>query len=398
MHLKGKPVYLDYNSTTPVDPFVLNGMLPFFTEHFGNPASRSHPYGWQADEAVEIARQKVADLISVDKQEIYFNSGATEGLNMAIKGIAANQAFKGKHIITISTEHKAVLDTLGSLPEEFETTILPVNADGGFDLQTLRDAIRPGTMMVIAMWANNETGVIHDIKSIGEICLDYGLAFICDATQAVGKIEVNAKSNNVDVLVMSSHKMYGPKGIGAIYISKNEKQIKPHALLHGGGHEKGYRSGTLNVPGIVGLGFAAELFMQDKNYFSTTVKEKRELFEKGIKDTFDHIEINGHPSHRLPSVSNIMIKHVDGQAIMTKLRTKLSISSGSACSSADPLPSHVLLAMGLAADDARSSFRFSFGRYTTTEELEYASEIFINAVIEYRSQSPAWQLFKNSTG
>lgn len=390
-----QPVYLDYHATTPVDERVLAAMMPYFSEKFGNPASRSHPYGWQASEAVEMARARVANLISVKKEELYFTSGATEGLNMAIKGLAENLSAKGKHIITVSTEHHAVLDPLNWLSKKgYEIIKLQVDHFGLIDIEQLKNSIRNDTVMVIVMWANNETGVIQDIKSIGEICSKHGIAFVCDATQAAGKIPIVPKENEIDILVMSAHKMYGPKGSGAIFISKNEKKIKPDALIHGGGHEMGYRSGTLNVPGIVGLGAASELH----NAISFTELSRMEIlrnrFESIVISSVEEVEINGSSEHRLPTVSNLKVLHVDSQAVMTKLRTKIAISSGSACSSADPSPSHVLLSMGLSVAEAKASFRISLGWPTTEEEIEMAAGWLGEAINDYRIQSPVWQMFK----
>ena len=389
-----QPIYLDYHATTPVDPIVLDEIMPYFSGNFGNPASRSHPFGWKASEAVEIARERIADLISVRKEEIYFTSGSTEGLNFAIKGLAENLYSKGKHIITVSTEHHAVLDPLNWLSKKgFEVLKLQVDPNGIIDLQQLSDSIRKDTIMVVAMWANNETGVIHDVKAIGDICKNKGVAFVCDATQAVGKIPVNATESNIDVLTISAHKMYGPKGSGAVYVAKNEKKLKPDPLIHGGGHEKGYRSGTLNVPGIVGLGSASVLSKKNQSEFSR-IAALRDVFENNLLSTIEMAGVNGSRERRLPTVSNIKVPFVDSQAVMTKLRTKISISSGSACSSADPSPSHVLLAMGLSPDEAKSSFRVSLGRPTTVEEITLATQWLIEAIEEYRSESPLWQLYK----
>ena len=389
-----KPIYLDFHSTTPVEPSVLDAMLPCFTTNFGNPASRSHPYGWQASEAVEQARQQVADLLNVRKEEIFFTSGSTEGLNMAIKGLAEFLSHKGKHIITVSTEHHAVLDSLASLEKKgFEVSRLSVTARGQLEPDSLIQNFRSDSIMVVAMMANNETGTIHDVNAIGEICAAKGIVFISDTTQAAGKIPVNPVACHMDVAVLSAHKMYGPKGAGAIYIAKNDKKLKPDALIHGGGHEMGYRSGTLNVPGIVGLGAAAKLFMSDAQHVSSAIADLRNEFESTILDNLEQVQVNGDVDKRLYSVSNLRVMHVDSQAVMTKLRTKVSFSSGSACSSADPSPSHVLLAMGLSTAEAKGSFRFSFGRQTTLEEVKTAATLFMDAVNEYRSESPVWQMF-----
>ncbi len=390
-----KPIYLDYHATTPVDPQVLEAMLPYFTTHFGNAASRSHPYGWQASEAVELARKQVADLLNVNSKDIIFTSGSTEGLNMAIKGLSESLQYKGKHIITVTTEHHAVLDPLDWITKKgFDVTRLPVDHLGMIDIEQLKSSIRNDTIMVVIMWANNETGVIHDMKVIGDICRKEGIPLVCDATQAVGKIKVNPIETGVDILVLAAHKMYGPKGTGAVYINQSEKKITPEPLIHGGGHEMGFRSGTLNVPGIVGLGMASHLRRQKMNEDSDRVGALRDQFEESILSNIEDVSVNGSLNNRLPTVSNLKVAMVDSQAIMTKLRTKLSISSGSACSSANPAPSHVLIAMGLTPGEAKGSFRISLGSPTTAEEIKLASKWLIAAIQEYRSESPVWQMYK----
>lgn len=389
------PVYLDYHSTTPVDQRVVEAMLPFFTHHYGNAASRSHPYGWQASEAVELARSKVGQLINVNPKELFFTSGSTESLNMAIKGLAESLLHKGKHIVTVTTEHPAVLDPLKWLSKKgFQIEALPVNEFGMIDPDQLNDAIKDDTIMVVIMWANNETGVLHDVKGIGEICLKKNVAFICDATQAAGKVKINAAENAIDMLALSAHKIYGPKGVGALYVAKNSKKLHPAPLIHGGGHENGYRSGTLNVPGIVGLGKAAEICDQQSVDDMKKAGQLRDAFEKELLERCEYVEINGSIEHRLPTVSNIKVAHVDSQAVMTKLRTKIAIASGSACSSANPSPSHVLLAMGLSPAEAKGSLRISFGRATTNEEIKLAAGYLSGAINEYREQNPVWQMFK----
>jgi cysteine desulfurase len=390
-----QPVYLDYHATTPVAPEVLEQMLPFFSLHFGNPASRSHPYGWKASEAVEMARQNVASLLDAKDDEIYFTSGSTEGLNLLVKGLASSLAHRGKHIIALSTEHHAVLDPLKSLESKgYEVTLLPVLASGLVDHDMLGRKLREDTIMVCAMMANNETGVVQLSKEIGEICERSGVAFVCDATQSAGKIKLQPKVLGIDALVMSGHKMYGPKGIGAVYLASNEKKLCPEPLIHGGGHERGMRSGTVNVPGAVGLGAAARLAESKYHLFDTTIRTMRDQFELQMLGSLEDVTINGSIDHRLPTVSNLKISHVDSQAVMTRLRTKLSISSGSACSSADPAPSHVLLAMGLTPAEAKASFRISLGLPTTQDEMTMAVNWLIDAVQEYREQSPLWQMYK----
>ena len=384
------PIYLDYHATTPMEDRVVESMLPYFSTRFGNAASRSHSYGWQAAEAVDIARRQVGELLQVDDRDITFTSGATEGLNFLLKGTAESLQKKGKHIITIATEHHAVLDTLDWLKTKgFEITTLPVNRDGRIDFDLLQQSIRKDILFISAMWANNETGVIHEMATIGRLCANAGIPLICDATQAVGKIKVSPVEVGIDMMVFSGHKIYGPKGIGAVYINPHLK-FKPTALIHGGGHENGLRSGTLNVPAIVGLGTACQIIHERLLEDEQRISDLRDYFEIKVLAALEETEINGNREHRLPTVSNLCVRYVDSQSVMTKFRTKLAISSGSACSSADPSPSHVLLAMGLTENEAKGSFRFSFGRPTTQKEVDEAATIFIDAVKEYRSQSPAW--------
>ncbi len=388
------PVYLDYHATTPVDARVLESMLPWFTRDFGNPASRSHVYGWKASEAVEIARSQVADLLNTDSKSIIFTSGSTEGLNMAIKGLAENSGHIGKHIITVATEHHAVLDTIDWLNRKgYELSILPVDGNGILDIEHLRNTIRNDTIMVIVMWANNETGVVQDIKEIGLLCHQAGVPLVCDATQAAGKIDIDLVKIPVGMLAISAHKMYGPKGVGALYINPSMK-VKPAALIHGGGHERGYRSGTLNVPGIVGLGSASALRKENLLGDQDRLLQLRDQFEKSILAALEEVSANGHVCDRLHTVSNLKVRFVDSQAVMSRFRSDLAISSGSACSSANPEPSHVLLAMGLTPAEAKGSFRISLGVPTTLAEIEIAARIFIEAVEAERAQSPVWQMFK----
>ena len=388
------PVYLDYHATTPVDARVLESMLPWFTRDFGNPASRSHAYGWKASEAIEIARGQVADLLNTDSKSIIFTSGSTEGLNMAIKGLAENSGHIGKHIITVATEHHAVLDTIDWLNRKgYELSILPVDGNGILDIEHLRNTIRNDTIMVIVMWANNETGVVQDIKEIGLLCHQAGVPLVCDATQAAGKIDIDLAQIPMDMLAISAHKMYGPKGVGALYINPSMK-VKPAALIHGGGHERGYRSGTLNVPGIVGLGSASALRKENLLGDRDRLLQLRDQFEKSILAALEEVSANGHVCDRLHTVSNLKVRFVDSQAVMSRFRSDLAISSGSACSSANPEPSHVLLAMGLTPEEAKGSFRISLGVPTTLAEIEIAARIFIEAVEAERAQGPVWQMFK----
>jgi len=388
------PVYLDYHATTPLDARVLESMLPWFTRDFGNPASRSHAYGWKASEAVEIARSQVADLLNTDSKSIIFTSGSTEGLNLAIKGLAETSGHIGKHIITVATEHHAVLDTVDWLNRKgYELSILPVDGNGILDIEHLRNTIRNDTIMVVVMWANNESGVVQDIKEIGLLCHQAGVPLVCDATQAAGKIDIDLVKIPVGMLAISAHKMYGPKGVGALYINPSMK-VKPAALIHGGGHERGYRSGTLNVPGIVGLGSASALRKENLLGDQDRLLQLRDQFEKSILTALEEVSANGHVCDRLHTVSNLKVRFVDSQAVMSRFRSDLAISSGSACSSANPEPSHVLLAMGLTPAEAKGSFKNSLGIPTTLAEIEIASRIFIEAVEAERAQSPVWQMFK----
>lgn len=388
------PVYLDYHATTPVDARVLESMLPWFTRDFGNPASRSHAYGWKASEAVEIARSQVADMLHTDSKSIIFTSGSTEGLNMAIKGLAETSGHVGKHIITVTTEHHAVLDTVDWLNRKgYEISILPVDRNGILDTDQLRHAIRNDTIMVIVMWANNETGVVQNISEIGFICHQAGVPLVSDATQAAGKLDIDLSEVPVDILTISAHKMYGPKGIGALYLNPSMK-LKPAALIHGGGHERGYRSGTLNVPGIVGLGAACALRKENLVADQDRIQLYRDQFERTILASVEEVSVNGNLESRLPTISNLKVRFVDSQAVMSRFRNDLAISSGSACSSANPEPSHVLLAMGLTPAEAKGSFRISLGVPTTLAEIESAARIFMEALAAERAQSPVWQMFK----
>ena len=390
--MTGEAIYLDYHATTPVDERVLQAVLPYFRQQFGNAASRSHVFGWKASQAVELAREQVAGLLNADPKQIFFTSGSTEGLNLAIKGMANALVSKGKHIISITTEHPAVLDTLDCLRERgFEIQLLPVLPDGQLDLDLLQRAIRRDTTMVVAMMANNETGVLHPLDEIARICQPSDVMFISDTTQAVGKEIVNVELG-LDAAVVSSHKIYGPKGTGALYFSKRALKWKPDALIHGGGHENGMRSGTLNVPGIVGLGKAAALCKEEFITHTEDVRSLRDDFESKVLLQLPEIYVNGNRENRLSTVSNLKVRFVDAQAVMTRFRHKLAISSGSACSSANPEPSHVLLAMGLTPAEAKGSFRFSFGIPTTQDEVDLALQLFIESVETERALNPVWKM------
>ncbi len=364
------PVYLDYNATTPCDPRVVEAMIPYFTKSFGNAASRDHSFGWQAEEAVDLAREQVATLIGAETKEIIFTSGATEADNLAIKGVCEMYGAKGNHIITCSTEHKAVLDTCRHLEKKgAEITYLEVNSKGLIDVRQLEDAIRPTTVLIAIMYANNETGTIMPVKEIGTIAKKNNVIFFCDATQAVGKIPVNVIDDGIDLLSFSAHKMYGPKGVGALYVRRKNPRVKLTAQLDGGGHEKGIRSGTLNVPGIVGFGKACELCMNGMKEESQRLFQLRNKLENAFAgETY----LNGDKEQRLPHVTNLAFKHADGDALILSINKNIAVSSGAACASATPEPSHVLKAMGIEDELANSSIRFSLGRFTTAEEIDYA--------------------------
>jgi cysteine desulfurase len=369
-------------------------MMPYFRIQYGNAASRSHAFGWKAAEAVDIARHQIASLLEVDDEDIYFNSGATEGLNTLIKGTAEALIRKGKHIITWMTEHHAVLDVMEALEKKgYLISRLPVMPDGRIDFENFQSSIRPDTIFVVAMWANNETGVIHEVSTLSRWCQQADLPLICDATQAVGKIPVHPRQAGIDMMAFSGHKLYGPKGVGAIYINPALRSKLP-PLIHGGGHERNIRSGTLNVPAIAGFGQACQLAGERMDSDINLIGQLRDHFEKRVSAELEEIKINGHSNHRLHTVSNLLIRYTDSQAVMSSFRSRLAISSGSACSSANAAPSHVLLSMGLSDAEAKASYRISLGRMTTLQDIKTASEILIKAVMEYRSQSPIWDMFK----
>jgi len=390
-----KIIYLDNNSTTPCDPRVVEAMLPYFHNMPGNAASRNHPFGWQAEEAVDYAREQIADLISVDPREIIFTSGATEADNLAIKGVFEMYARKGNHIITAKTEHKAVLDSCKKIEKMGgEVTYLDVDASGRVNLQDLENAITDKTILVSLMWANNETGVIQDMKAIGDICEKHGVLFMSDATQAVGKIPVNPKEVGVHLMAFTAHKMYGPKGVGALSDSRKSPRVKVTAQLDGGGHERGMRSGTLNVPGIVGMGKAAEIAKKEMVADAARLSVLRDKLEKAFLDTVEEVYVNGSTEHRMPHVTNISFKHVEGEGLMMTFNQNIAVSSGSACTSASLEPSYVLIALGLGDDLAHSSLRLSLGRFTTDEEIEMAISSISEGVKHMRDLSPIWEMYK----
>ena len=393
--MDNRRVYLDNNATTPTDPRVVDAMLPYFYQMPGNAASRNHPFGWEAEEAVDYAREQVANLINADSKEIIFTSGATEGDNLGIKGIFEMYARQGNHIITLTTEHKAVLDTCKKIEKMGgEVTYLEVDNEGLINLDELRAAIKPSTILVSVMWANNETGVIQPMKAIGDICREKGVLFFSDATQAVGKIPVDPKETGVHVMAFTSHKMYGPKGVGALYVSRKNPRVKVTAQMDGGGHERGMRSGTLNVPGIVGFGKAAEIAKAEMNQDAARLSKLRDKLENALKEAMEEVYVNGSVEHRMPHVTNISFKHVEGEGLMMTFNQNMAVSSGSACTSASLEPSYVLVALGLGDDLAHSSIRFSLGRFTTEEDIDYAIEKMTAGVNHMRELSPIWEMYK----
>jgi cysteine desulfurase len=388
------PIYLDHNATTPMDPRVLETMIPYFTENFGNAASRNHSFGWHAEEAVDYAREQIAQLIGADPKEIIFTSGATEGDNLGIKGVYEMYASKGNHIITCTTEHKAVLDTCKHLEKlGAEVTYLEVQPDGLIDLKALEAAMRPTTILVAIMYANNEIGVVQPVKEISAIAKKHGALFFTDAVQAVGKIPVDVNADGIDLMAFTAHKMYGPKGVGALYVRRKNPRVKVTAQLDGGGHERGMRSGTLNVPGIVGFGKACELARLEMASDTERISKLRDKLENALKQ-IDESYVNGNPAHRLPHVSNISFKYVEGEGLMMGFNQDIALSSGSACTSASLEPSYVLKALGLGDDLAHSSLRFGLGRYTTEEQIDFTIKAVTDTVLKLREMSPLWEMFK----
>lgn len=391
------PVYLDHNATTPCDPEVVEVMLPYFTKNFGNAASRSHSFGWQADAAVELAREQVAALIGAEPKEIVFTSGATEADNLALKGVCEMYSSKGNHIITCNIEHRAVLDTCRHLEKMgAEVTYLNVKPDGLVDLHELEAAIRPTTILLSIMYANNETGTIMPVEEIGRIAKKYGVLFFSDATQAAGKIPVNVNKDGIDLMAFASHKMYGPKGVGALYVRRRNPRVKLTAQMDGGGHEKGMRSGTLNVPGIVGFGKACELCLNKMQEEADRLHKLRDKLENGLLQ-LEETYVNGSREHRLPHVSNLSFKYVESEGLMMGLNKEIALSSGSACTSASLEPSYVLKALGLGDDLAHSSLRFGLGRFTTEEEIDFTVQQVTKTVNKLRELSPLWEMYKEGT-
>ncbi|MFM1970615.1 MAG: hypothetical protein RL731_437 [Bacteroidota bacterium] len=377
-----------------MDPRVLEAMIPYFTEHFGNAASRNHPFGWEAEEAVDYAREQVAKLIGADPKEIIFTSGATEGDNLGIKGVYEMYASKGNHIITCTTEHKAVLDTCKHIEHlGGEVTYLPVAANGLIDVTALEAAIKPTTILIAIMYANNEIGVVQPVKEISAIAKKHGVLFFSDAVQAVGKIPVDVNVDGIDIMAFTAHKMYGPKGIGALYVRRKNPRVKVTAQMDGGGHERGMRSGTLNVPGIVGFGKACELARLEMAADAERLSKLRDKLEAALTQ-IDESYVNGSTEHRLPHVANISFKYVEGEGLMMGFNKTIALSSGSACTSASLEPSYVLKALGLGDDLAHSSLRFGLGRFTTDEQIDYTIKAVTDTVLKLREMSPLWEMFK----
>jgi cysteine desulfurase len=388
------PIYLDHNATTPCDPRVVEAMVPYFTQNFGNAASRNHPFGWQAEGAVDNAREQVAKLIGADPKEIIFTSGATEADNLAIKGVYEMYASKGNHIITCNIEHKAVLDTCKHIEKEGgEVTYLKVNDDGLINLQELEAAIKPSTILIAIMYANNEIGTVMPMKEISAIAKKHGVLVFTDATQAVGKIPVDVNKDGIDLLAMTAHKMYGPKGIGALYVRRKNPRVKVTAQMDGGGHERGMRSGTLNVPGIVGFGKACELAMLEMDADAKRLSALRDKLENGLMK-LEEAYVNGSKQYRLPHVTNISFKYVEGEGLLMGFNKDIALSSGSACTSASLEPSYVLKALGLGDDLAHSSLRFGLGRFTTEDQIDYTIDAVTKTVNKLREMSPLWEMYK----
>ena len=387
------PIYLDYSATTPVDPRVAAKMIPYLTENFGNPASRSHSYGWTAEHAVEEAREDVAALLNADAKEIIWTSGATEGNNLAIKGAAHFYKGKGKHIITVKTEHKATLDTVRELEREgYEATYLQPEPNGLLDLEKFKAAIRPDTIVVSVMMVNNEIGVIQPVEEIGEICREKGIIFHCDAVQAAGKIVIDTQKLKVDLMTVTAHKVYGPKGIGALYV-RRKPRVRIEAQIHGGGHERGLRSGTLPTHQIVGMGEAFRIAKAEMGAENERIRRLRDRLKDGFAD-MEEVYINGDMEQRIPHNLNISFNFVEGESLIMAIKD-VAVSSGSACTSASLEPSYVLRALGRSDELAHSSIRFTIGRFTTEEEIDYTIDLLRNKIGKLRELSPLWEMFKD---
>lgn len=388
------PIYLDYQATTPVDPRVLDAMLPYFTEHFGNAASRNHRYGWEAEAAVEQAREEIAALIGASSKEIVFTSGSTEAINLALKGVAEMYADKGRHIVTSMAEHKAVLDTAKHLEKEgFEVTYLQPDRTGRVSAEAVAAALRPDTILVALMWANNEVGTLNPVREIGALCHQKGVLFFSDATQAVGKVPVDVEADHVDLLCLSGHKIYGPKGVGILYVRRRNPRVRVVAQMDGGGHERGMRSGTLNVPSIVGLGAACRIAREELSSEAERTSALRDHLQRRLTTELDEVHVNGNLEHRLPNCLNVSFAYVEGESLLMGI-SDVAVSSGSACTSASLEPSHVLRSMAIGDELAHSSIRFGFGRFTTREEVDFAAQQVIGAVRRLRELSPLYEMAK----
>ena len=389
------PIYMDNHATTPLDPRVLAAMMPYFTEKFGNAASRNHSFGWEAERAVEAAREQIAQLIGATAKEIIFTSGATESNNLAIKGIAEMYRERGNHIITQVTEHKAILDTCKRLEKQgYRITYLPVKADGLIDLDDLERAIDEKTILVSIMAANNEIGVLQPIAEIGRLCHERGVLFHTDAVQAVGKVPIDVIADNIDVLSISAHKLYGPKGVGALYVRRRNPRVQIAAQIDGGGHERGMRSGTLNVPGIVGLGKACEIAKQEMATEAVRLSALRDRLKEKLETNLDYVHVNGSMEHRLPGNLNMSFVYVEGESLLMGIND-IAVSSGSACTSATLEPSYVLKALGLGDDVAHSSIRFGLGRFNTQAEVDYVADKVIEVVKHLRKLSPLYEMVQD---
>jgi cysteine desulfurase len=386
------PIYLDNHATTQMDPRVLDAMLPYFTQYFGNAASRNHEFGWVAEQAVDKGRKQIADLIGASAREIIFTSGATESDNLAIKGVAEMYAEKGNHIITAATEHKAVLDTCKKLEKNgYRVTYLPVKGDGLVDLDMLRESITDKTILVTIMYANNEIGVIQPVAEIGKICREKGVLYHTDGVQAIGKIPVDVNKDNIDLMSITAHKLYGPKGIGALYVRRKAPRVQLTAQMDGGGHERGMRSGTLNVPGIVGLGEACAICQREMPEETKRLRYLRDKLRSRLEAGLDEIYLNGSWEHRLPHSLNLSFAYVEGESLLMGIND-VAVSSGSACTSATLEPSYVLKALGLGDDIAHSSIRFGIGRFNTEEEIDYVADKLIDVVRKLRELSPLYEM------
>jgi len=390
------PIYMDYNATTPVDPRVVEEMLPYFSEKYGNAASKSHCFGWTAASAVKIARERLSEFIGgTSEKEIVFTSGATEADNLALKGVAEYYSSKGNHIITSSIEHKAILDTAKRLSKQgFDITYLPVSSDGLVDPEDVRKAITDKTILVSVMLANNEVGTVQPLKEIGAIVKEKGIIFHTDAVQGLGKIPFSVVDTQADLVSMSAHKMYGPKGVGALWVRKSKPRLRLVAQIDGGGHESGMRSGTLNVPGIVGFAKAAEICMQEMAVESSRILALREKLRTSIQNRLEQVKLNGSLAHRIPGNLNLSFGFVEGESLMLAIKD-VAVSSGSACTSESLEPSYVLNAMGVGAALAHSSIRFGIGRFTTEEEVDHVSSLVVKEVIRLRDMSPLYEMFKD---